>query len=90
MKSLVDFNPANRDIIVRDLSDVSDYEFQKDYPTAWGYVSASPPGYSKDGQTAVVLFDGGPFGGHGLGWVYLLVKNRNRWEVQWRHCRGSD
>jgi hypothetical protein len=90
VKSLMDFNPANRDIVVRDLSDVSDYEFQKDYPTAWGYVWASPPGYSKDGQTAVVLFDGGPFGGHGLGWVYLLVKNGNRWEVQWRHCRGSE
>jgi hypothetical protein len=100
VKSLMDFRPANRDIIVTDLDrttedaanrgEDSDETFRKEYPTAWGYVWARLPGYSKDGRTAVVLFDGGPFGGHGLGWVYLLVKTGSKWEVQWRHCRGSE
>jgi hypothetical protein len=94
-KSLADFKPANRDIIICDLGrlfeDAIDREkypldaFRKKFPTAWGFVWAYPPGYSKDGKTAVVLFEGGPNGDHGLTWVYMVARKGKRWEVQWRH-----
>ena len=48
------------------------------------------PGYSKDGRSAVILFEGGPNGIHGLNWVYMLAKKGKRWEVQWRHCRPRE
>lgn len=91
-RSLKDFKPANPDILVRDLDKMFEkaYDpievFRKQYPTAWGYVWAYPPGYSKDGKTAIVLFEGGPNGEHGLNWVYMLTKKGKSWHVQWRHC----
>jgi hypothetical protein len=90
-RSLADFRPTNPNIIVRDLSsiceDCDDFfeRFDKQYPNAWGYVWAFLPGYSNDGTTAFVLFDGGPNGDHGLYWVYLLRRQGKRWIVQWRH-----
>ena len=95
-RSLADFKPANPNIIVRDLDELFDKAddglaaFRKQYPSAWGYVWAYPPGYSKDGKSAVVVFEGGPNGIHGLNWVYMLAKKGKRWEVQWRHCRGRE
>lgn len=92
-RSLADFKPANPDIIVRDLDRMFEEaddpleEFSKRYPTAWGYVWAYLPGYSKDGKSAIVVFEGGPNGSHGLNWVYMLTKGEKRWEVRWRHCR---
>lgn len=89
--SLADFKPTNPDIIVRDLDELFNKAgygvavFDKQYPSAWGYVGAYPPGYSKDGNSAVVVFEGGPNGIHGLNWVYMLAKKGKRWEVQWRH-----
>ena len=90
-RSLKDFKPANPSIVMRDLDKMFEVddpleEFRKAYPDAWGFVWAYLPGYSKDGETAVVLFEGGPNGIHSLNWVYMLAKKRNRWEVQWRHC----
>jgi hypothetical protein len=90
-RSLADFKPANRNILVRNLDkefkDSADFvgDFLKKYPTAWGYVWAYPPAYSKDGESAIVLFEGGPNGIHGLSWVYMLNKKGKRWEVKWRH-----
>lgn len=95
-KSLKDFKPANTNIIVCDLEKVFEGEdyfldaFRKRYPTAWGFVSAYLPAYSKDGTTALVVFEGGPNGDHGLNWVYLLTKKGMRWEVQWRHCHPRE
>jgi hypothetical protein len=99
-RSLADFKPANRDIIICDLDRLFegaiDREelpldaFRKKYPTAWGFVWAYPPGYSRDGKTAVVLFEGGPNGIHGLNWVYMVVNKGKRWEVQWRHLRPRE
>ena len=65
-------------------------QFRKTYPAAWGFVWAFQPGYSKDGKTAIVLFEGGPNGIHGLNWVYMLTKKGKRWDVQWRHCRPRE
>jgi hypothetical protein len=93
-RSLADFKPANPNILVRDLdkefkdSDLFARAFLKKYPTAWGYVWAYPPGYSRDGKAAIVVFEGGPNGIHGLTWVYVLSKKGKRWEVQWRHCHA--
>jgi hypothetical protein len=87
-RSLADFQPVNPNIIVRDLDKMfkTPYgaleAFDKKYPTAWGYVWAYPPAYSRDGKTAVVLFEGGPNGEHGLNWVYMLARKGKRWDVQ--------
>jgi hypothetical protein len=82
-RSLADFKPANSNIIVRDLdrlfeeADAPLDAFLKKYPTAWGFVWAYQPGYSKNGT-------------HGLNWVYMLTKKGKRWEVEWRHCRPRE
>ncbi len=93
---MTDFRPANPNIFVRDLEKFFEEaddplgEFLKKYPAAWGYVWAYMPAYSKDGKTAVVVFEGGPNGDHGLNWVYMLARKGKRWEVQWRHCRPRE
>jgi hypothetical protein len=95
-RSLKDFKPASSKIIVRDLDGMFEKAdstfgaldaFSKHYPTAWGFVWAFRPGYSKDGNSALVVFEGGPNGIHGLTWVYVLTKKARRWDVAWRHCR---
>ena len=89
-------SPKNPDILVRDLEkafgegDDPIGVFLKKYPTAWGYVWAYPPGYSKDGKWALVVFEGGPNGSHGLDWKYMLTRERNRWLVVWRHCHPRE
>jgi hypothetical protein len=96
VRSLADFKPANPDILVRDLDKAvektDDFldEFSKKYPKAWGFVWACHPAYSSDGQSAVVLFEGGPNGVHGLTWTYMLTRKTKRWEVQWRHCHPRE
>ena len=95
-RSLKDFKPGNPNIVVRDLDKLFEAAddpleaFRKRYPTAWGYVWAYPPGYSKDGRLAVVVFEGGPNGIHGLDWTYMLTRDRNRWVVLWRHCHPRE
>lgn len=95
-RSLADFKPANPNILVIDLDRMFEeaqdpnVQFLKRYPNAWGYVRAFLPGYSADGTSALVVFEGGPHGGHGLAWVYLLARKGKRWEVQWRHCRPRE
>jgi uncharacterized protein (TIGR02246 family) len=91
--SLADFRPANPDIVVRDLDELfgradgplsAIAAFDERHPDAWGYVSAHLPGYSNDGDRAVIVFEGGP-SAHGLDWVYMLTRRGKRWEIQWRH-----
>ncbi len=71
-KRLTDFRPANHAILVRDLDREFDEPrgfldlFHRKYPRAWGYVWASRPGYSKDGNLALICFEGGPNGEHGM------------------------
>jgi hypothetical protein len=93
-RSLADFEPANPNIIVHDLDhifaeapgglDDSVGAIRRKYPTAWGYVLAYLPGYSKDGMSAVVVFYL-PNGAHGGDAVYMLQKEAKRWNVVWRH-----
>ena len=93
---LKDFKPANPNIKMCDLDklfEVADDpigQFDKSYPTAWGFVWAYRPAYSKDGGKALILFEGGPNGIHGLNWVYMLTRRAKSWEVDWRHCRPRE
>ena len=92
--SLTDFKPTNAKIIVADLDSMLEGPrgilddglgaIRRKYPTAWGYVWAYPPSYSKDGKSAIVVFDE-PSGPHGGDWVYMLSKQAKGWEVVWRH-----
>jgi hypothetical protein len=95
--SLADFKPANPVVVVEDLDQMLEEPdgflkdalgaIRKKYPNTWGYVWAYPPGYSKDGKSAVMIFDA-PGGRHGGDWVYMLSKKGKRWEVVWRHCHN--
>ena len=93
---LADFKPANPDILVRDLEtefkDGGSFvdDFLRKYPRAWGFVWASRPGYSKDGKSAAICFEGGPNGQHGMDWTYFLTRNGKRWEVNWRHLHPRE
>lgn len=95
-RSLADFKPANPNIILLDLDGLLDRsvdpvkEFLKQYPKAWGYVWAYAPAYSKDGNSAVVVYEGGPNSIHGLNWVYMLTRKGDKWVIQWRHCRPRE
>jgi hypothetical protein len=89
-RSLADFRPANRHIIVRDLDGLlkeADNEFGKlrtMYPTSSDFVSAYLPGYSRDGRSSIVVFEGVD-GLHGHRWVYKLSLKGKLWLVDWRH-----
>jgi hypothetical protein len=100
VRSLADFKPASRDIIVTDLNRMFDEAAQRmenpdevlrtRYPTAWGYVWTYLPGYANDGGSAAVVLHGGPSGQHSLSWVYTVIRKGQRWEVDWRHlCPGK-
>ena len=69
VRSLADFKPANPDIVVRDLDKLferpgglldANEEFEKRYPNAFCYVGAHLPGYSREGDSAIIVFEGGP------------------------------
>jgi hypothetical protein len=60
-------------------------KFWEKYADSWGYVYAFLPGYSKDGKTAVVIFDDGP-SPHGAQVTYLMVKAEEGWKIKWRNC----
>ncbi len=94
--SLADFKPTSTKIIVDNLDDMLDKSpsifgdglkaVRKKYPSPSSYVWAHPPGYSADGNSAIVVF-GFPMGMHGGDWVYMLSKKGKRWQVDWRHCQ---
>ncbi len=85
--SLANLKPRNANIVVEDLSDKKEseleYEFNEKYPDARGYVKAWLPGFSKDGNTAVVRVRFGP-SAHGATATYMLIKQDGRWRVKWR------
>ena len=85
-RSLADLKPANPNIIVHDLDRILDEDLnatRRKYPNAWDHVWVYLPGYSKDGRSAIVVFE--LRGGHGGNWVYMLGKAERRWNVVWRH-----
>jgi hypothetical protein len=90
--SLADFRSTSAVIRIRDpyaeFEDSDGLGFARDYwdkyPDSWRYVYAFLPGYSKDGRTAVVVFDTGP-SPHGAQVTYLLVKSEAGWKVKWRN-----
>jgi hypothetical protein len=83
--SLALYHPSNPNILLVDLrpTDLDFLEFCRQYPNARGYVEAYLPGYSPNGQEAVVLFRCGPTE-HGAQGAYFLIKTSGRWEIAWR------
>jgi hypothetical protein len=75
-------------IVVTDLKEVWDQTktnwkaFQQAHPKAKGYAVAYLPGYSADGNTAVVNGNAGP-SYHGVGFTVLLEKKDGKWTVTW-------
>jgi hypothetical protein len=90
--SLADFRSSKAAIQIRD--PYAEFEGSLDgffagaywdkYPDSWRYVYAFLPGYSKDGKTAVVVFETGP-SPHGAEVTYFLVKSEAGWTVKWRN-----
>jgi hypothetical protein len=82
--SMRGFKPSSSKILVRDLKGLKvDGEFEKEHPNSVGCVEAWLPGYSKDGQTAVLRASFGPTP-HGATTTYMLAKKNGRWSVVWR------
>ncbi len=90
--SLEDFRTEKAPVRIRDvyaeLERAFDLEFAQKYwekyRDSWGYVYAFLPGYSKDGETAVVIFEAGP-SPHGSEVTYFLVKSEGSWKVKWHN-----
>jgi hypothetical protein len=84
--SLSDFKPKSSKVLVEDLSGVDlqfGGDFGKKYPYAKGCAEAWLPGFSDDGNTAVVRFFFGPTP-HGATATCLLIKEDGCWKVKWR------
>jgi hypothetical protein len=77
--SLVDYRPSNPSILVRDLKDNYRWSFHE-LNVGMGWVEVLLPGYSKDGQTALLRFGFGPTA-HGAEGYYLLKKAKGHWEI---------
>ena len=78
---LADYRPSNPNILVRDLSDLDrDMGFDSKYPDARGYVETWLPGYSRDGQTALLYFTFGPTA-HGAVGCFVLRKTNGSWKI---------
>jgi hypothetical protein len=80
--SLREFKPSSAKILVRELNELKHvrprrvrFEFVRICPIARGYVVSWLPGYSKDGQTAVVRALWGPTP-HGATTTYMLKNER--------------
>jgi hypothetical protein len=56
--------------------------FHQRHPSACGWLEVSLPGYSHDGQTAMVRFARPSY--HGEFWTYVLNKGEPGWEVRKR------
>jgi hypothetical protein len=82
--SLVAFKPESKKILVSDLEGLYQFgKFGAKHPEARGYVETWLPGYSKDGQSAVLRMSFGPTP-HGATATYMLAKKDGRWSVVWR------
>ena len=81
--SLRSYDPASPHILVADLRSVDlDMGFDVAFPDARGYVRPYLPGYSRDGQTAIMFFAFGPTS-HGAVGYCLLSRATDRWCVVW-------
>jgi hypothetical protein len=58
--------------------------FDELYPGAHRWAAPTLPGYSPDGQTALVAFWCGP-SPHGAFGIYVLRLANGKWEIRWRH-----
>lgn len=74
---LARYQPSNPNILKRKI-DVIDLDTQ--FPKARGYVETRLPGYSRDGQNALLSFTFGPTP-HGAVGFYLLKRVNGRWEI---------
>ncbi len=81
--SLSEIKPRNPQIVVDDLHRLGLNALEK-YPDAVTFVKVSLPGYSADGQTALVAVSIA-FDQHGSGEVFALVRSNGQWQVA-----GSD
>jgi hypothetical protein len=60
--------------------------FRDAYPKACGHISVYLPGYSHDGEAAVVILDEGP-SIHGMSWTILLKRSGGNWIVIFRDIK---
>ena len=80
------FKFQNKDIEVINLTWMKTYKgltsikFWEDHPDAFGYAYSHRPGYSKDGQTALVVVELGP-SIHSRMYACLLRKTNNHWHI---------
>jgi len=81
--SLKTFAPKRANVVMHDLSDIEQYEFDRRYPSARCFVHLWLPGYSDDGRLAIVRCWIGPTA-HGATATYLLVNKSGTWQVKWR------
>lgn len=93
---LLDYTPVRSDIRVVDLRAVlvsnrmytTLKEFQARYPDAMAFVHTWLPGYSSDGNNALVRFRVGPQGrgrqSPTATGTYLLTRQNGAWKVEWR------
>jgi hypothetical protein len=81
------YRPANGNIILRKLpsADLSfDLEFTERFPNARGYLRLCLPGFTQDGQTALLGFSLGP-SEHGDAALYVLKRENGHWTVTQRY-----
>lgn len=77
------------DVVIADLEKIqkdrlSYTAFKKAYPSAKGWIEAYLPGYSSDGNSAVVRAFTGPTA-HDATITAVLEKNAGTWVVRWYH-----
>lgn len=80
------FEPSSSKILMRDVTGLKQLEFFSKYRDSKGYVDVWLPGYSKDGQTAVLRAWFGPTP-HGASATYMLAKKKGKWTIVWRRVR---
>jgi len=79
--SLAKYRPSTPDILVQDMRAVDQVnDFDRQFPSARGYVLPLLPGYSHDGRMAFFYFYFGPTL-HGAAGYYLLRKVNGHWEI---------
>jgi hypothetical protein len=78
--SLTEYHPSNPGIVVQDLTEEEHFLGIKQSNPNRGWVEVQLPGYSRDGQTALLRFTFGPTP-HGSDGFYLLRKVKGRWEI---------
>jgi hypothetical protein len=77
--------PSPLGVVVMDLSTLrSEYDFLESFSDTRCHMRLWLPGYSPDGQHALVRFSWGPTS-HGATATYLLDRTDGSWHVRWKH-----